>query len=520
MVKTLLRGLAALDAHWADKSSEVFSMPAMEAWPRPTQLPQSLPPVPPFDSALLPANLRPWIMDITNRMQCPADFPAVGAIVAASSLIGARVVIRPKERDDWVVTPNLWGLIVGRPGVMKSPALAEVLKPLHRLEADERERWTLAHDQWQVDAKLTALRAADNEKKAKSLASKEPDAARALIQATEVPPEPALRRLIVNDATFEKYGDIMQSNPWGLLSYRDELHGLLSMMDKQGQEGARAFYLQAYDGDKGYTFDRITRGTVHVKQVCMAMIGGMQPGRLQDYVRTAVSGGRADDGLLQRFSLTVWPDLDGEFKNVDEFPDAEAREKAEHVFMRLANLPQAPDGEPMIWQFSLEAQLIFNEWRIGHERELRAGDLYPALESHLAKYRKLIPALALIFAMIDEPDGNQVIERPHLVRALAWGEHLRSHANRLYAAAIPETAVAATLLKKITAGQLDTMFTPRQAAAKCWTGLTTPDMVRKAAEVLIEYDWLRRVVRQTGGRPSEYYLVNPAALVQDPGDEQ
>ena len=86
-------------------------------WPTPTPLPDAMPPVDPFGEELLPQALRPWVMDIAHRMQCPPDFPAVTAIVAISSLIGARAVIQPKARDDWQVVPNLWGAVVGRPGV-------------------------------------------------------------------------------------------------------------------------------------------------------------------------------------------------------------------------------------------------------------------------------------------------------------------------------------------------------------------------------------------------------------------
>jgi putative DNA primase/helicase len=39
-------------------------------------------------------------------------------------------------RTDWLELPNLWGCIVGRPGAMKSPAMMEALKPLHRLELE------------------------------------------------------------------------------------------------------------------------------------------------------------------------------------------------------------------------------------------------------------------------------------------------------------------------------------------------------------------------------------------------
>lgn len=489
---------------------------SVNAWPDPVPLPDALPKVAPFDADLLPESLRGWVMDIALRMQCPPDFPAVGAVVALSSLIGARVVVRPKAQDDWLVPPNLWGLIIGRPGVMKSPALGESLKPLHRLQTQELEQWQAAHDAWAIDAKLAELQGADNEKKAKGLAGKDLAAARALLeQALTMPEEPAARRFIVNDATVEKLGELMKENPWGVLSYRDELYGLLTNMERQGQEGSRAFYLQAYDGNQGYTFDRIGRGEVHIPRVCLAMIGGIQPGRIQEYVRGAVAGGSADDGLLQRFALTVWPDVNSEFRHVDQWPDTPAKKMAWAVFERLAALQPASDTEPQVWRFDAAAQALFVEWRIPFEQELKRGELHPAMESHLAKYRKLIPALALVFALIDTPDSGGVIGEMELMRALAWGDYLRTHAYRLYSAAVmPETTGAATLLKKIRSGALGMEFTPRQVAQKCWAGLTSPDAVRKAAEVLTDYDWLRREIQQTGGRPSERFQVNPAALVQ------
>ena len=109
----------------------------------------------------------------------PPDFPAVGAVVALSSLIGARAVVQHKARDDWQVVPNLWGLIVGRPRVMKSPALGEVLKPLHRLESTEREQWQAAHEAWALDTKVAELAGKANERQAANLAAKDPAKARA-----------------------------------------------------------------------------------------------------------------------------------------------------------------------------------------------------------------------------------------------------------------------------------------------------------------------------------------------------
>ena len=40
---------------------------------------------------LLPETLRPWIGDVSERVQCPPDFPAVAAMVALGSVLGRRV---------------------------------------------------------------------------------------------------------------------------------------------------------------------------------------------------------------------------------------------------------------------------------------------------------------------------------------------------------------------------------------------------------------------------------------------
>ena len=498
----------------------------IDLWAEPTPLPNALPPVQAFDFSLLPDALRPWIADIAERMQCPPDFLAVGAVVAASALVGARVLVQPKARDDWRVTPNLWGFVVGRPGAMKSPALNEVLKPLKRIEAKKREAYEVQRADWDVSQRLGKLQEAANETKAKAAVKKggETDiaAARELLRSADSDPEPVAARLIVNDPSVPALGEVMRGNPWGVLLERDEIYGLLKGMDGEGKEPDRAFYLTAYDGDKSYTVDRIGRGlNLHIPRLCLAMIGGIQPGRLSEYVRGAVAGGSADDGLIQRFQLGVWPDSSPEWQNVDRWPDTPARQAANEVFDRLEELPTPADEAPA-WRFDEAAQVIFDEWRTELELRLRSDALHPALESHLSKNKKTIPALALLFALIDDPDAGQIHE-PELIRALMWADYLEPHAIRIYAAGVqPEAEGAALLLKRIKAGALADKdgvildsFTTRDVYRKGWQGLITPDAVRKAAEYLCEFDWLKREVigaGAAGGRRSEQYRMNPALL--------
>lgn len=493
--------------------------------PAPIPLGPVATPVQAFTPELMPAVLNPWVLDIANRLQCPADFPAVGAIVAISSLIGARAVMAPKSRDDWRVVPNLWGLIVGRPSVMKSPALGQVLAPLTRLEAQENERWLQAIEEWDVEKQVAELAAEAATKEAKKIISTKPDQAKALLlqhRGAAESAEPQMRRYLINDATVEKLGELLQQTPWGTLVYRDEIYGLLTSMDKQGQEGARSFYLQAYDGNQGYTYDRIGRGTLRIERVCFSLLGGIQPGRVEEYVRSAVNGGSGDDGLLQRFGLTVWPDVTPNFKYVDQWPDNTARQAVTGVFDRLNALQPGPDGQPLVYRFTEAAQDRYAKWMVEFETEIRGPDLHPALVAHLSKYRKLIPALALIFTLIDKPQNAQLVDTVELERALAWGRYLRSHAERLYSVATKSALNgAAHLLEKLKAGKLSepdggvaTSFTPRIVASKNWTGLTKVEAVTEAADLLVDHGWLTVQAQQNplGGRPSVRYLLHPDLL--------
>ena len=519
------RGAEAVQKAVASASAPSAQQPEpdADAWGEPLPVPTMLLPVESFDTELLPAALRAWVADIADRMQCPPDFVAVGAMVALSSVIGRKASIAPKRHDDWRVIPNLWGVVVGRPGVMKSPALSEVLKPLDRLEVLANDLHQEAMRDFEVSAKLRAM----TEKKIAGEAEKAvkkgdiEKARHLMMEAADAidddPPEP--RRYKVTDASVEALGEILMSNPWGVLAYRDELNGLLRALDKEGQEGARAFYLQGYDGNQGYTFDRIGRGmNRRIPAVCIALLGGIQPGKLQAYIHDAVSGGAGDDGLLQRFGLMVWPDVGGEWKNVDRFPDTPARRAAFETFQRLDAMPPGTDPEtgepgPAVYRFTPEAQAEFDAWRRDFETALRSGEHHPAMESHLSKYRKLVPALALVCALAD---GEEAVSRNSLLRALAWAVYLQSHAARAYGAGTgPQTDAALALLDKIKGGAVQDGFAVRDVYVKGWAHLNTPESVKQAAAMLCDLGHLRRFdvkPGSSGGRPTATYRINPASL--------
>src|SRR5262249_31212616 len=105
-------------------------------WPEPKPLPNGLAPVESFNFNFLPDALAPWVADSADRLQCSPDYVVVAALVSFGAVIGRRIAIKPQVKTDWVEVPNLWGCFIGRPGMLKSPAMMEALKSIHRLEAE------------------------------------------------------------------------------------------------------------------------------------------------------------------------------------------------------------------------------------------------------------------------------------------------------------------------------------------------------------------------------------------------
>ncbi|MBF0291004.1 MAG: DUF3987 domain-containing protein [Nitrospinae bacterium] len=106
-------------------------------WPEPRPIDNNLAPVDPLTAEMLPEPIRAFVLDVSHRMQCPPEYVAVPLIIAIASIIGPRVAILPKCNDDWQVSSNLWGGIVGIPGSLKSPALSEALQFIKQLEGEK-----------------------------------------------------------------------------------------------------------------------------------------------------------------------------------------------------------------------------------------------------------------------------------------------------------------------------------------------------------------------------------------------
>lgn len=488
-------------------------------------------PVPASPIVLLPEAFQPWVTDIAERVQCPADFVAIAAMVSIASVIGRQCGIRPKRFDDWLVVVNLWGQAIGPPGVMKTPALTQAMRPLRYLVAiaDQEYQEKLKHIEFET-VKIEAKRKVITDQIKKGIAEdQDVEHLAAKLAALEVP-APIRRRYETNDATIEKLGVMMNENPKGILNFEDELSGWYRTFDREGHQKDRAFWEKAWAGDQAESIDRIGRGELYIPACCGSILGGIQPGPLAHLLRDVFANGRTNDGMAQRFQLSVWPDIT-EWQDVQRWPDTPARRRVYDIFKRLSDLdgqalgvqePADDDDKTLAYlRFTPEAQALFDDWYAALMRRLRTNtEEHPVLLNHLSKYPSLMASLALVIHLVDCTDrgtGGPVSETATL-QAIGWCEFLEAHARRMYACVTaPGRAAMATLAQKIRTKALTRSFRYRDVKRKHWSGLTGKDAsgrdeISEALDGLVGLHWLRRepVSPKPKGRPTVVYHVHPA----------
>lgn len=489
-------------------------------WPDPTPVGGDALSVPRFMSdEFLPQALQPWQDDISQRTGSPPEYAAIGALVGLGTVVGRRIAVRPKERDDWQKVPNLWGAAVGPPGKLKTPALVAALAPVKLLDDELRARLIGLTKEMEFQMMVAKARRDELTQKIREAlkGNRDPSAYRAEMEAI-TDPVSMIRQFIVNDATAEKLVEVLIANPNGVLIYRDELSGFFALLRREERGGERQFFLEAWNGEGAYSSARVKRGLMYAPSMCVSMLGTIQPGPLRREIEAAMRGGAGDDGLVQRFQLLVEPDVHGTPVSVDKWPDTRARGMAFGLYRRLAECEatqlgaQVEEGKGSFMRFSRRGQQVFNGWYADLERRLASSSEAPVLVGHLSKYRSLMPSIALLLHLADVAAGlvdPGPVTEGAAEMGIAWCDLLEAHARRIYGSVRKASSPGALLRERILAGDVESGFTTREVVRHHWAGLRNTEVVDIAIGELVEAHWLRRIETGTGGQKKIIFEINP-----------
>ncbi|MFA0332437.1 DUF3987 domain-containing protein [Vibrio cyclitrophicus] len=460
--------------------------------------------VPPFDIDLLPSSMQKFAMREAQRMDnAPVDYIAISLLVCIGSLVGQSVEIQPKKFDSgWKVSPILWGMVIGTPSMKKTPSMEAAMSFLHEVQHDLIEPMNLANAEYaEAKSKLVESQRGEMKSELESLLSegREQEGKSLSKDIASIDEPQALKRaLIANDTTIEALLIKLVDNPNGLLLFRDELTGWMKELAKNGREHERAMYLQAFNASKSpYVVERVGRENIVIPSLAVSILGGIQPSRLSEVLQDRNSG-KGNDGLFERFQLTVFPESN-QGSYTDVAPDHAHKEVVSNIFMRLVNVEH---NEAETCKFDSEAQRLWGNWSKEFASQIQyMNESWQAIKG---KHPALLAKLSLIFHLIEEAENcmgsklsysKQV--RPHnLGRAIKWLEYLDTHMQKVIqigkqSSQKKNSNPAKSLLERLD--KFDGSFTKQELAQKGWSNLTTKSTREYALDELESRGYIRWV---------------------------
>lgn len=519
--------------------AEVFSFEDEEdseqneiVWPTPRSLVNENQPVMAMTKQMLPRAMRSYL--INANPGAPLDYITVTAIIVAGSLIGSGCGMCPSGLDDnWVELPNLWGALIGEPGIKKTPSMDQVLSLVGRLQAEytnQHKSKEPAHEFHTIrhKAKLDAIK-----KQIQKLATAIPDETttgrnlvlkRKFEKLSKTKPVNFRRLFMTNETSVQCMTKLQAENPRGILLNRDELAGLLA--EWYGKNASdRGYYLSGWNRMGSYTDTKISRGITEADNICISLLGTIQPDKFKIYVQKAAQG--SNDGLIQRFQLAVYPDAPKEWKHVDRKQDEKEIERVYSIFEMLAEMDFLECGAATTstlakypyFHFDEKAQQIFNDWNEDLNTNKIKNEPNVLISEHLSKYPKLFASLALIFHCIELADDDDLFGDVNAYAAelaVKWCEYLETHARRIYALSdhLDENKAVIRLSEMIKAKEVPSPFNAKDIYGRHMTALKTREEVEAACEVLVEANWLKKQESEKGkGRPPlDKYIINPTFM--------
>ncbi|RVT30132.1 DUF3987 domain-containing protein [Acinetobacter indicus] len=533
-------------------------------WKEPQPIRAELLPVKKITKSMLPMDLADYVFDEAERAdKMPVDFVAVTLLSSLGSVLGTKVTIKPKPLGDWRVMSNLWSAIVGTPSMKKSPAYEAGLRPISQLIDKEKEtskskdfdmeidkieinhNFNCSNDELVIKMRAEKLSAEQELKELKKELTKikdeiereelflkiakqelriEANKKNEVANKEDIPE----KRYKTDDTTIEALSDLEVNNPNGILVFRDELVGLFAFLEKDGGLG-RTFFLEGWNGTGSYQIDRIGRGPQFIPNHCLTVMGGIQPDKLIKYLEPAIKG-LGNDGLIQRFQLLVYPDVEN-WEYIDRIPNNDARNAVDSIFESIDKLDEVSlcsmganssdnYNKSPYFIFSDEAQNLFIEWTTALHKEKIQNEEHQIIQEHLSKYPKLMSGLALLFHIIDGINLGVVgrVSKRATEMAIEWCEYLESHARRIYGLVLHSSnfraSTLANKLKKLPESDKwrTDGFSAREVFRKNWKSLTDIQHVYEALDILNEICWVHvEKVEATlkGGRPTKRYWINP-----------
>lgn len=329
---------------------------------------------------VFPAKLQDMVLTLARQENYSIEYTMASLIAAASTAIGNAIGIR--IRGGWISSPILYMILVGRPGMGKTPPLDFAFRPIRKHDAKIIKRFKA--DMESYNAIIEAQKGKKEEK-------------------VPLPPKPILKRTVISDFTPEALLRALDDNPRGVVVYVDEIMGMFNAVNQYNKGQLIEQLLTAFSG-KPLDVSRCSIPIpIHIEHPFINLVGTMQTTRVHELV----DKGYKDNGLLDRI-IFVYPssqeisdwqiDEDAASSTFDQYTTM-----WEEVINKIIDLPMSIsiDGTLQnILNFSPEASAHFTEWRNASIRAINQIKDDGLIDSRVMKAPMITARLALVIQIL------------------------------------------------------------------------------------------------------------------------
>lgn len=320
-----------------------------------------LPPGCRFPLKVFPQKIQEMILDLEHYENFKTEYCASVMLSATAAALGNSLMIHIK--GSWCTSAALYMILVGRPGLGKTPPLGFLYKPLREKDAEsyfEYSRQLREYEQM-------TMQKGDN--------------------GPMLPEMPVLEKRILSDFTAEALISSHWNNLRGISVVSDEIMGLFKSVSRYNANSTLIeLLLSAYSGQPIDYVRKSEKRSIHIDRPFINLIGSVQPEIIGRIFCDEFRG----NGLLDRF-LFVYPQDQSiaEWKLVqDESPTGMAA-VWQDIIRRVLDIRCRFDSErhsisPEVLDFSPEAKALFYEWNnaiirkvngIADDRDVESRDM-------------------------------------------------------------------------------------------------------------------------------------------------
>ena len=340
----------------------------------------------------LPDKVQDIVLTLARQENYSIEYTMSSLLMAVSTAIGNAISIR--IRGGWISSPILYMILVGRPGMGKTPPLDFAFRPIRKHDAKIIK-------QFKVDMEYYNSQV-DSSKKLKE-------------EGSSLPPKPVLKRTIISDSTPEALMRAHDDNQRGIVIYVDEIMGMFNAVNQYSRGQLIEQLLTAYSG-KPLDISRCSMPIpIHIEHPFINIVGTMQTTRMHELI----DKGYKDNGLMDRFLFVYPSSREISYWKTDSENDSSYFDKYsaiwEGIINRIMDLPFSYDENTDIIQqnilnFSTDAGKYFIEWRNNTIRNVNLIENDELVDTRIMKIPITTARLALVIQVLKWACGEGIKE--------------------------------------------------------------------------------------------------------------